>query len=67
MANTWSATLAALTPDHHWTFDELAGNFIDDGAVGGFDLVEFNSAGDIWRQGKAFYEQLVEHNTEVTS
>lgn len=30
------------------------------------DLVITMGAGDIWRQGKAFYEQLVERNMEVT-
>ncbi len=31
------------------------------------DLVITMGAGDIWRQGKAFYEQLIERNVEVTS
>jgi UDP-N-acetylmuramate--alanine ligase len=37
------------------------------GLVESGDLVITMGAGDIWRQGKAFFEQLVERNTEVAS
>ena len=37
------------------------------GLVESGDLVITMGAGDIWRQGKAFFEQLVERNVEVAS
>jgi hypothetical protein len=49
MANTFAATLAALSPNHNWAIDETSGLFIDSGVTGGIDCAE-HAAGGVWRQ-----------------